>query len=206
MRSNDSNATIAGQRVHHRRRPPTLLGPLSAAPSADQVVRVLRDGTPFVRHGCGRRHDLGRPPTAVPATARTHLHRAHRAGSARRRAVSTGYTFTIDTVARAQTANVTQIADDISGNLAEGAAAERHHTRRVAAQLRATLGANESLQLLRNQAAAAARGDQRDRDPLDFHRAARVLAAGTLTATPARVVDRARATPSARRAARCAAW
>jgi hypothetical protein len=131
---------------------PTLQGTLSAALGVGQVVRVRRDGVPFtgsasVSATSWTFTDTGAGNGAHTYTARTEQGTLFSASSA-------GYTFTIDTVAPTQSADVTQISDDISGVLADGASSS-DTTPAVAGTLSAPLGASESLQVLRNGAPAS---------------------------------------------------
>jgi hypothetical protein len=149
--ANDNNATIAANGFTNDSTP-TLQGTLSAALGNGQVVRVLRDGVPFsgtasVGGTNWNFTDSGAANGAHTYTARTEQGTVLGAPSA-------GYAFTVDTVAPTQTANVAQIFDDISGDLANNASTS-DSTPGVRGTVTATLGPNESLQLLRNQTVIA---------------------------------------------------
>ncbi len=144
---NDNNTPIA-EGGFTSDNTPTLQGTLSAAPGNGQVVRVLRDGVAFggtatVSGGTSWSFtDTGAANGAHTYTARTEQGTV--AGVA-----SAGYAFTIDSEPPRQTADVTQIADDVSGNLADGASTS-DTTPTIAGTLSAALAAHEAVRLLRN--------------------------------------------------------
>jgi hypothetical protein len=126
---------------------PTLQGTLDAALSAGQVLRVLRDGVAFsgtaaVSGTSWSFTDPGAADGAHTYTARTEQGTV--VGS-----VSLGYAFTIDTQPPKQVANVTQIADDVKGDLDDGASTS-DTTPRISGTLSAALAADEAVRLLRN--------------------------------------------------------
>jgi hypothetical protein len=147
---NDANSTIASG-ASTTDTTPTLQGTLSAALQSGQALRVLRSGSAIgaatVSGTSWSFTDPGAPNGAHSYTARVE------AGSAFG-STSGAYSITVDTSAPTQTANVTQISDDISGNLADGASTS-DTTPTVSGTLSAALGANESLQVLRNSAVVA---------------------------------------------------
>jgi hypothetical protein len=148
---NDGNATIAAGSFTADTTP-TLQGTISTTLGAGQVVTVLRDGTAIGTAALSVTNwsftDPGAANGAHTYTARSEQGTVFSAPSA-------GYSFTIDTVAPAQTANVTQISDDVSGSLSDGASTS-DTTPAVAGTLSAALGANESVQVLRSGAVIAA--------------------------------------------------
>lgn len=149
--ANDNDATIpAGGFTTDAT--PTLQGTLSAALGSGQLVRVLRDGVAFGGSANVSGNNWSFTDTGAADGIHTYTARTEQGtvlGSA-----SAGYALTVDTTAPAQTANVTQIADDISGNLADGASTS-DTTPTVSGTLNAGLGPTESLQLMRNESLAA---------------------------------------------------
>lgn len=143
---NDNNARIA-EGAFTTDNTPTLQGTLDAELVAGQVLRVLRDGAAFsgtaAVAGTGWSfNDPGAGDGAHTYTARVEHGTVF--GS-----VSLGYSFTIDTTPPKQGADVTQIADDITGNLADGATTS-DTTPTISGTLSAALAPDESLRLLRN--------------------------------------------------------
>ncbi len=130
---------------------PTLQGTLSAALIANQLVRVLRDGAAI---GSASVAGTNWSFTDPGASNGAHSYTARSEQGTVLGSPSAGYAFTIDTVAPTQTANVTQISDDISGNLPNGGTTS-DTTPTVSGTLSAVLGANESLQVLRNSVVVA---------------------------------------------------
>ncbi|HET9204894.1 MAG TPA: Ig-like domain-containing protein [Burkholderiaceae bacterium] len=148
---NDNNTTIPANGFTTDNTP-TLQGTLSAGLGSNQLVRVLRDGTPL---GAASVNGTNWTLTdSAGASNGTHTYTARLEQGTVFGAASAGYTFSVDTVAPTQTASVTQISDDISGNLADGASTS-DTTPTVSGTLSAALGPNESLQLLRNQTLVA---------------------------------------------------
>jgi hypothetical protein len=146
----DSNATIPANGFTNDNTP-TLQGAISAALGSGQSVRVLRDGVAF--GGAATVTGTNWTFTDTGAANGSHTYTARTEQGTVFSAQSAGYAFTIDTVVPTQTANVTQISDDISGDLANGATTS-DTTPTVAGTLSAALGANESLQVLRNNTLA----------------------------------------------------
>lgn len=149
--ANDNDATIPANGFTTDNTP-TLQGTLSAGLGNGQLVRLLRDG---VALGAASVNGTNWTFTdAAGASNGAHAYTARSEQGTVFSAASAGYTFTVDTVTPTQTANVTQISDDISGNLADGASTS-DTTPTVAGTLSAALGSNESLQVLRNSAVVA---------------------------------------------------
>ncbi|MCG3188121.1 MAG: hypothetical protein LKCHEGNO_00012 [Burkholderiaceae bacterium] len=142
---NDNNAAIPADGFTNDSTP-TLQGTLSAALVGNQLVRVLRDGTPLAAASVSGTSWTFTDPGAGDGT---HTYTARSEQGTVLGSPSAGYRFTIDTAAPTQTANVTQISDDITGNLPNGGSTS-DTTPTVSGTLSAALGANESLQVLRN--------------------------------------------------------
>ena len=147
---NNANATIAAGSFTSDTTP-TLQGTLSTGLGAGQAVGVLRDGVVL-----GAATATGTNWTFIDPGANNgpHTYTARSEQGTVFSAASAGYTFTIDTVAPTQTANVTQISDDVTGNLADGASTS-DTTPTASGTLNAALAANESLQVLRGGAVVA---------------------------------------------------
>jgi len=124
---------------------PTLRGTVSAALPAGHVVRVLRDG---VSIGTAALTGTNWSLTDPGANNGEHTYVARAEAGAVIGTPSAGYTITIDTVAPTQAANVTQIADDFIGALANGATTA-DTTPIIAGTLSAPLAAGEQVRLLR---------------------------------------------------------
>jgi hypothetical protein len=147
---NDANSTIAAG-ASTTDTTPTLQGTLSAALQSGQALRVLRNGSAI---GAATVSGTNWSFTEPGAPNGTHGYAARVEAGSAFGPTSSAYRITVDTAAPTQTANVTQISDDISGNLADGASTS-DTTPGVAGTLSAALGANESLQVLRNAAVVA---------------------------------------------------
>jgi len=147
---NDDNATIAAGSTT-RDATPTLQGTLSAALASGQSVRVLRNGaaagSATVNGTSWSYTDSGAGNGSQTYSARVE------AGSAFGSVVNT-YAIVIDTVAPSVSANVTAIADDISGTVPPGGTTS-DTTPTVLGSSSATLGSGESIRLLRNGVAIA---------------------------------------------------
>ncbi len=147
---NNANSTIAAGSFTSDTTP-TLQGTLSAGVVNNQLIRVLRDGTAI---GTATVAGTSWTFTDPGTTDGAHTYTARSEQGTVLSAASAGYAFTVDTVAPTQTADVTQISDDVSGNLANGASTS-DTTPTVAGTLNVALAANESLQVLRGGAVIA---------------------------------------------------
>lgn len=180
---NDSNARIpdGGFTADNT---PTLQGTLEAALAPGQVLRVLRDGVAFA--GTAAVSGTGWSFTDTGAADGVHTYTARAEQGTVLGSVSAGYAFTVDTTPPRQGADVTQIADDVTGSLADGATTS-DTTPTISGALSAGLAADESLRLLRNGVVVAT---FEVRGTSWVYTEAANLAAGTYTYA-ARVVDAA---------------
>lgn len=143
---NDNNARIT-EGSSTTDNSPTLQGTLDAALAAGQVLRVLRDGVAF--SGTATVSGTGWSFTDPGAGDGAHTWTARAEHGTVLGSVSLGYSFTIDTEPPKQVADVTQIADDVKGNLDDGASTS-DTTPTVSGRLSAALAAGEAVRLLRN--------------------------------------------------------
>ncbi|MBE7427568.1 MAG: hypothetical protein IT503_10170 [Burkholderiaceae bacterium] len=130
---------------------PMLQGTLSAVLQAGESLRVSRGGSAIGDATvAGTTWSFTDPGAANGA----HSYAARVVAGSAFGPTSNPYAITVDTIAPTQTANVTQISDDISGNLPDGGTTS-DTTPTVAGTLSALLGANESLQLARDSVVVA---------------------------------------------------
>jgi hypothetical protein len=147
---NDANTVIAAGGATSDATP-TIRGTVSAALPAGHVVRVLRDGASI---GTATMGGTNWSLTDPGASDGLHAYTARAEAGSVIGTTSAAYAVTVDTVAPAQTANVTQIADDFVGGLANGATTA-DTTPVASGTLSVALAAGEQLRVLRNGAQVA---------------------------------------------------